>query len=164
MDLSNLSVFSTMMAAMASSMGLRFRTHIAPSVLTAAMDGTAVKRLLRFGTPIKGSVDKQAAHFYALEVTEAASAAGVVVRATSRGSSKIKLLRFAPDSSRGVSNGLDLVGQEDSVASAGGKGHHALAAFFFLRDFDTWRLDGPPSPLDLRDDPHAGLFGRLKAR
>ena len=94
-----------------------------------------------------------------MEVSEAAAAAGVVVRATSAAGDKLKLLRFEPDAAR-HERGLALLASEDSAPAtaagalpggqkkAGRKDKSTVAAFFFLHH-DTYSLP-PPNMMQAR--------------
>lgn len=82
-DLSSLGVVNTAMAAMFSKLGVQIKTAVAPSVLEAAYEGRFAAAALRFGQRLAGRVDKQAAVFYEVELTQASgrgAGGGVVLQ------------------------------------------------------------------------------------
>ncbi|KAL9266782.1 Chaperone protein dnaJ 15-like protein [Drosera capensis] len=151
-DLSNLGTVNTMFAALFSKLGVPIKTTVSANVLEEALNGTVTVRPLPIGTSVSGKVDKQAAHFFAVTITEEQSEAGIVVRVTSAAQSKFKLLYFEQDASGGY--GLAL--QEDSEKT----GKVTSAGMYFLH-FQVYRLDTTVNALAIAKDPEAAFFKRL---
>jgi hypothetical protein len=64
------------MAAMFAKLGVPIRTAVAEPVLEAAYEGRFTAAPLTFGQRMADKVDKQAARFFELEVTQAGAGAG----------------------------------------------------------------------------------------
>ncbi|GAB2228561.1 hypothetical protein Droror1_Dr00022681 [Drosera rotundifolia] len=148
-DLSNLGTVNTMFAALFSKLGVPIKTTVSANVLEEALNDTMTINPLPIGTSFSGKVDKQAAHFFSVSITEEQAEAGIVVRVTSQ--SKFKLLYFERDAS-----GYGLALQEDSEKT----GKVTSAGMYFLH-FQVYRLDTTVSALAIAKDPEAAFFKRL---
>lgn len=69
-DLSALGTVNTAIAALFSKLGVPIRTAVAAGVLEAAYDGRFSASPLHFGQRVQDRVEKQAARFYELEVSQ----------------------------------------------------------------------------------------------
>ncbi len=69
-DLSALGVVNTAMAAMFAKLGVPIRTAVSEQVLEAAYEGRFAATPLGFGQRMVDRVDKQAARFFELELTQ----------------------------------------------------------------------------------------------
>ncbi|XP_076947802.1 chaperone protein dnaJ 15-like [Bidens hawaiensis] len=152
-DLSNLGTVNTMFAALFSKLGVTIKTSISTNVLEEALTGSITVKPLTLGSSISGKVDKQAAHFYDVTVTEEQAKAGIVVRVTSTAQSKFKLLYFEKD----VGGGYNLALQEDSEKT----GKVTSAGMYFLH-FQVYRMDSSVNALEMAKDPEAAFFKRLE--
>ena len=94
-----------LLGALVTKAGIPVPTEITQKVLTAARHlqtganatpGFAVPQVmpLEFGQIVTGTVERQHAHFYRLEVTERDLAAGVIISCTSNGNNKFKVAFF----------------------------------------------------------------------
>ncbi|XP_076903320.1 chaperone protein dnaJ 15-like [Bidens hawaiensis] len=152
-DLSNLGTVNTMFAALFSKLGVPIKTTISTNVLEEALAGSITVKPLTLGSSISGKVDKQAAHFYDVTVTEEQAKAGIVVRVTSTAQSKFKLLYFEKD----VGGGYNLALQEDSEKT----GKVTSAGMYFLH-FQVYRMDSSVNALEMAKDPETAFFKRLE--
>ncbi|KAK3271131.1 hypothetical protein CYMTET_20493 [Cymbomonas tetramitiformis] len=151
-DVSQWGTMNTMVAAMFSKLGVPIRTAIAAPAMEQAMSGKVQIKDLLFGQPIIDKVDKHAINYYQVQITEKQAKDGIVIHAISHQVSKFKLLHFE----RHDDGALSLLDQEDSVP--GGK---VTTAGFYLLNYDTHRMEPPPSVIQLGDDPDSALFRRL---
>jgi hypothetical protein len=69
-DLSALGVVNTAMAAMFSKLGVPIKTAVSAAVLEAAYEGRFTPTPIHFGQSVHDKVDRQAARFYELEVSQ----------------------------------------------------------------------------------------------
>lgn len=69
-DLSGLGVVNTTLAAMFSKLGVQIKTAVAPAVLETAYEGSFTAAALSFGQQLNDKVDKQAAQFYQIHVSQ----------------------------------------------------------------------------------------------
>ncbi|XP_076889001.1 chaperone protein dnaJ 15-like [Bidens hawaiensis] len=152
-DLSNLGTVNTMFAALFSKLGVPIKTTISTNVLEEALTGSIMVKPLTLGSSISGKVDKHAAQFYDVTVTEEQAKAGIVVRVTSTAQSKFKLLYFEKD----VGGGYNLALQEDSEKT----GKVTSAGMYFLH-FQVYRMDSSVNALEMVKDPEAAFFKRLE--
>eukprot|EP00891_Asterochloris_glomerata_P001879 jgi/Astpho2/1879/e_gw1.00038.140.1_t len=154
-DLSSLGVVNTAFAAMFSRLGVPIKTAVPQHVLDAAYDNTFTSQPLQFGQAHSHKVDKAAADFYELYVSQQHIDEGFLVAAHSTQGSRFKLLLFEEQED----SKWELLLQEDSVKA---KKHTHVAGLFFL-PFATYSVGPKPSPLETADGgPEAVLFKRLQ--
>ncbi|KAH7422577.1 hypothetical protein KP509_12G015200 [Ceratopteris richardii] len=153
LDLSNLSTMHTMFAALFSKLGVPIKTSISPYVLEEAIKGTVTIRPLPLGRPVNDRVEKQAAHFFGVTLTEEQAADGVIVRVVSHTQSKFKLLYFEQEEN----GSLHLVQQEDSMKT----GKITSAGMYFLH-FQVYRLDLAMNVLTMAKDPETAFLRKLE--
>ncbi|KAM5567765.1 chaperone protein dnaJ 15 [Rosa sericea] len=132
-DLSKLGAVHTMFAALFCKLVAPIKTIISRNVLEETQDGNAAVRPLPLGTSVSGKVKKQCAHYFGVTINEQQAKLGIVVRVTSFGRNRFKLLYLQQDANNA---GYHLVSQEDSkmicnVPSAG---------MYFLH-FQVYRMD-----------------------
>lgn len=132
-DLSKLGAVHTMFAALFCKLVAPVKTIISANVLKEAQDGNAAVRPLPLGISVSGKVKKQCAHYFGVTINEQQAKLGIVVRVTSFGRNRFKLLYFEQDANNA---GYCLASQEDSkmicnVPSAG---------MYFLH-FQVYRMD-----------------------
>ncbi|KAG6476258.1 chaperone protein dnaJ 16-like [Zingiber officinale] len=151
LDLSSLGTVNTMFAALFSKLGVPIKTTVSATVLEEALNGLVSVLPLPLGQSISRKVEKQAAHFYSVEITEREARMGVVCRVHSSAKSKFKLLYFEQEENGGLSLAL----QEDSTKT----GKVTSAGMFFL-NFPVYRFDQVNS-LASAKDPNAAFFKKL---
>ncbi|KAM0941791.1 putative DnaJ domain, Chaperone J-domain superfamily [Dioscorea sansibarensis] len=151
LDLSSLSTVNTMFAALFSKLGVPIKTTVSATVLEEALNGSVTISPLQLGQPLFRKVEKQCAHFYALEIKEKEAEMGLVCRVHSTEKSKFKLLYFEQEGNGGLSLAL----QEDSVRT----GKVTSAGMFFLC-FPVYHFV-PSNTIALNKDPDAAFFKRL---
>ncbi|KAH7688817.1 Molecular chaperone (DnaJ superfamily) domain-containing protein [Dioscorea alata] len=151
LDLSSLSTVNTMFAALFSKLGVPIKTTVSATVLEEALNGSVTISPLQLGQPLFRKVEKQCAHFYAVEIAEKEAEMGLVCRVHSTEKSKFKLLYFEQEGNGGLSLAL----QEDSVRT----GKVTSAGMFFLC-FPVFRFV-PSNTIALNKDPDAAFFKKL---
>ncbi|KAG6479093.1 hypothetical protein ZIOFF_062552 [Zingiber officinale] len=173
LDLSSLGTVNTMFAALFSKLGVPIKTTVSATVLEEALNGLVSVLPLPLGQSISRKVEKQAAHFYSVEITEREARMGVVCRVHSSAKSKFKVVSksytaftaccivvAALDSlllyfEQEENGGLSLALQEDSTKT----GKVTSAGMFFL-NFPVYRFDQVNS-LASAKDPNAAFFKKL---
>ncbi|KAJ7555879.1 hypothetical protein O6H91_04G090700 [Diphasiastrum complanatum] len=152
LDLSNLGTVNTMFAALFSKLGVPIKTSISANVLEDALNGTVTIRPLPLGRSVSDKVEKQAAHFFSVTISDSQAETGIVIRVTSAAQSKFKLIYFEQEEN----GSLGLALQEDSVKT----GKVTSAGMYFLH-FQVYRLDPTINALAMAKDPDAAFFKRL---
>ncbi|CAM0913500.1 unnamed protein product [Alopecurus aequalis] len=89
-DLSTLNTVQTMLGAILIMLGDPIKTAVSEPVLEQASNGSAVVSRLRLGNYVCRKVEKQAAHFYSVDITEQEAKKGLVCRVHSTERSKFK--------------------------------------------------------------------------
>ncbi|GAB4822747.1 hypothetical protein N2152v2_009793 [Parachlorella kessleri] len=151
-DLSALGLVNTAMAAVFAKLGVPIKTAVSEAVMEAAYEGRFAAVPLGFGQRVQDRVDKQAARFYSLDVSQAHLDAGFIVTAYTSAGSRFKLLLFEQQ----ADNRWELVAQEDSSKVK----KHVAAGLYFI-GFDTYTVGPKLSSLETVNDPESALFKRL---
>ncbi|XP_004299050.1 PREDICTED: chaperone protein dnaJ 15-like [Fragaria vesca subsp. vesca] len=132
-DLSKLGAVNTMLAALFCKLVAPIKTIISGNVFEDAQDSNAAVRPLPLGTSVTGKVRRQCAHYFGVTISEQQAKSGIVVRVTSYGRNRFKLLYLEQDANNA---GYRLVSQEDSKTIS----NVPSAGMYFLH-FQVYRMD-----------------------